>query len=309
MAHSYEIKRPKGYGCAPHCNMKIISRTEAGVSMNYKNYKVTKGLKKTRQQKAAAKRNSASIGSDADSLHACDDRDDDEDELEVIEDGLFIEDGSFIEDASFIADDSSVATKDSLVEYAVNRFTKTCQEFTKAIDTFEESAVIKCKETADVIVDAANWKFPKATSYTTATNVTGATDVTGCIIYPVVTEASDCTEISVVTDASVYAGLTGPEYDEFVDLIKATSYTTATNVTGATDVTGCIIYPVVTEEHPAVEVSYNSQAVTCRTLEPQVQKKDEAFSTPLLSRTRDTEDVFLFTSVPERMAHYGLPTL
>ena len=291
--------------------MKIISRTEAGVPMNYK---VTKGLKKTQRQMADA-RKSASIGSDVYSLHACDDRDDDEDELEVIEDGShiedasFTEDGSFIEDASFIADDSSVATKDSFVEHAVNRFTKTCQEFTKAIDTFEESAVIKCKETADVIVDAANWKFPKATSYTTATNVTGATDVTGCIIYPVVTEASDCTEISVVTDASVYAGLTGPEYDEFVDLIKATSYTTATNVTGATDVTGCIIYPAVTEEHPAVEVSYNSQAVTCRTLEPQVQKKDEAFSTPLLSRTRNTEDVFLFTSVPERMAHYGLPTL
>ena len=276
------------------------------------NYKVTKGLKKTQRQMADA-RKSASIGRDVYSLHACDDRDDDEDEPELTEDGShiedasFTEDGSFIEDASFIADDSSVATKDSFVEHAVNRFTKTCQEFTKAIETFEESAVIKCKETADVIVDAANWKFPKATS--SATNVTGAKDVTGCIIYPVVTEASGCTEISVVTDASVYAGLTGPEYDEFVDLIKATSYTTATNVTGATDVTGCIIYPVVTEEHPAVEVSYNSQAVTCRTLEPQVQKEDEAFSTPLLSSTRDTEDVSLFTSVPERMAHYGLPTL
>ena len=218
-----EAGRLRSYGCAPHCNMKIISRTEAGVQMNYK---VTKGLKKTQRQKAAAKRKSAIIGSDVYSLQACDDRDDDEDELELIEDGShiedasFTEDGSFIEDASFIADDSSVDTKDSFVEYAVNRFTKTCQEFTKAIETFEESAVIKCKETADVIVDAANWKFPKATSYTTATNVTGATDVTGCIIYP-----------------------------------------------------------VVTEEHPAVEVSYNSQAVTCRTLEPQVQKKDEAFST------------------------------
>ena len=277
------------------------------------NYKVTKDLKETQRQMADA-RKSASIGSDVYSLHACDDRDDDEDELELIEDGShiedasFTEDGSFIEDASFIADDSSVATTDSFVEYAVNRLTKACQGFTKAIETFEESAVIKCKETADVIVDAANWKFPKTTSYTTATNVTGATDVTGCIIYPVVTEASGCTEISVVTDASVYAGLTGPEYDEFVDLIKPTSYTTATNVTGATDVNGCII-----EEHPAVEVSYNSQAVTCRTLEPQVQKKDEAFSTPLLSSTRDTAtpktSLCLFTSVPERMAHYGSPTL
>ena len=275
MIATFLRNQEEGYGRAPHCNMKIISRTEAGVQMNYK---VTKGLKKTQRQKAAAKRKSAIIGSDVYSLQACDGRDDDKDELELIEDGSYIENASFTEDDS---DGSSVATNDSVLGYAVNRFTKTCQEFTKAIETFEESA----NETADVILAAATWKFPKehrdsydefvdrikATSCATATNVTEATDVTECIIYPVVTEASVCTEISVVTDASVYVGLTGPTRER-------------------------------SEKYPAVEVSYNSQAV--RTLGTQVQKKKGAFSTPLLSSTRDTDDVSLFTSVPERMAQF-----
>ena len=183
-----------------------------------------------------------------------DGRDDDEDELE---------DGSFTEDASFIEDGYSVATEASYWEYAVNGFTKTYQEFTekthqeftKAINKFDGSAAIKSKETADIIDDTANWKFPKehrdvrplrvaddesgrsgvtnATGYTTATNVTDTTCSTGC------------------TTKSGRSGVTEA---------------TATNATGLTDPTH-----ERSEKYTSIEVVYNSEVD--RTLGPQVTKK------------------------------------
>ena len=201
-----------------------------------------------------------------------DGRDDDEDEFEdgsFTEDGSFIEDGSFTEDASFFEDGSSVATNDSYWEYAVNGFTKkyqeftkainkfdekTHQEFTKAINKFDESAAIKCEETADTIVDTAR-KFPKehrdvrplrdaydksgrsgvtnATGYTTATNVTEATGKTACTTK---SGRSGVTE----ANATNATGLTGPTRER-------------------------------PEKYTSIEVVYNSEVD--RTLGPQVTKK------------------------------------
>ena len=176
-----------------------------------------------------------------------------------------------LEDASFIEDGYSVATEDSYWEYAVNGFTKTYQEFTKAINKFDEkthqeftmainkfdeSAAIKCKETADIIDDTANWKFPKehrdvrplrdaydksgrygvtnAKGYTTATNVTDATGKTG---YTTKSGRSGTTEVTA-TNAT---GLTGPTRER-------------------------------SEKYTSIEVAYNSEAD--RTLVvPQVTKK------------------------------------
>ena len=202
-----------------------------------------------------------------------DGRDDDEDEFEdgsFTEDGSFIEDGSFTEDASFFEDGSSVATNDSYWEYAVNGFTKkyqeftkainkfdekTHQEFTKAINKFDESAAIKCEETADTIVDTAR-KFPKehrdvrplrdaydksgrsgvtnATGYTTATNVTDTTGKNGC------------------TTTSGRSGATEA---------------TATNATGLTGPTR-----ERSEKYSSIEVAYNSE-IDRTLVVPQVTKK------------------------------------
>ena len=124
-------------------------------------------------------------------------------------------------------------------------------------------------------------------------------------------DATGCTTksgISCVADASVYSGISGAT--------DASVYTTATNATGLTGPTRAR-----PEKYPAVEVLYNEKAARtdASSLGTQVTKNIGAFSLPLLSKgqrrrknrqkkrsslvyTRDTDEVALFTSIPEGMA-------
>ena len=258
------------------------------------NYKVTKDLKETQRQMADA-RKSASIGSDVYSLHACDDSDDDEDELELIEGGSFIEDGPSVQ-GTRSAEDTGVATPNDYWEYAVSGFTKTCQEFSKAINKFDERAGIKCKETADIIDDTANWKFPKEhrDAYYDFVNLiedaSAFYDFVDLIEDASAYSDTTCGSMSCNTDSTCSSGYTTTSGRSGVT--EATGYTTATNVTEATGKTACTAKSgrsgttEVTatnatgltgpsrerpEKYPEIEVVYNNQAD--RTKRPQVTKK------------------------------------
>jgi len=159
---------------------------------------------------------------------ACDGRDDDEDELELIEGGSFIEDGPSVQ-GTRSAEDTGVATPNDYWEYAASRFTTSYKEFTKAINEFDESAGIKCKETADTIVDTAR-KFPKE-------HRDAYYDFVDLIEDASAYSDTTCGSMSCNTDSTCSTGYTTACGRSGVT--EATGYTTATNVTDTTGKTGC----------------------------------------------------------------------
>ena len=159
---------------------------------------------------------------------ACDGRDDDEDELELIDGGSFIEDGPSVQ-GTRSEEDTGVATPNDYWEYAASRFTTSYKEFTKAINEFDESAGIKCKETADTIVDTAR-KFPKE-------HRDAYYDFVDLIEDASAYSDTTCGSMSCNTDSTCSTGYTTACGRSGVT--EATGYTTATNVTEATGKTAC----------------------------------------------------------------------
>ena len=210
-----------------------------------------------------------------------DGRDDDEDELGLVEGGSFIEDGPSVQGTGS-AEDTGVATTNDYWESAVNRFTKSYEEFTKAINEFDESAGIKCKETSDIIVDTAI-QFPKE-------HRDAYDDFFDLIEDASAYSDTTCGSMSCNTDSTCSTGYTTKSGRSGVT--EATGYTTATNVTEATGKTACtaksgrsgVTEATATnttgltgptrersEKYPEIEVVYNNQAD--RTKGPQVTKK------------------------------------
>ena len=208
-----------------------------------------------------------------------DGRDDDEDELGLVEGGSFIEDGPSVQGTGS-AEDTGVATTNDY--WAVNRFTKSYEEFTKAINEFDESAGIKCKETADIIVDAAI-QFPKE-------HRDAYDDFFDLIEDASAFSDTTCGSMSCNTDSTCSTGYTTACGRSGVT--EATGYTTATNVTEATGKTACttksgrfgVTEATATnatgltgptrersEKYTSIEVAYISEVD--RTLVPQVTKK------------------------------------
>ena len=183
--------------------------------------------------------------------------------------------------------------EDSYWKYAVNSFTKSYKEFTKAVNELDESAGIKCKETVDTIVDTANWKFPKeqrdaydefvdliedasaysdttcgsmscnstftcGTGYTTACGRSGVTEATG---YTTATSVTEATGKTGYTTKSGRSGVT-----------EATGHTTAPNATGLTGPTR-----ERSEKYPSIEIVYR----------PQVTKKHPTRGCSKLSNVTD----------------------
>jgi len=213
---------------------------------------------------------------------ACDGRDDDEDEVELIEVGSFIEDGPSVQ-GTRSAEDTGVATPNDYWEYAASRFTTSYKEFTKAINEFDESAGIKCKETADTIVDTAR-KFPKE-------HRDAYYDFVDLIEDASAYSDTTCGSMSCNTDSTCSTGYTTACGRSGVT--EATGYTTATNVTDTTGKTGCtttsgrsgVTEATATnatgltgptrersEKYSSIEVAYNSE-IDRTLVVPQVTKK------------------------------------